>query len=171
MTYKFYKEKLSEREFFKKWDSENYDQITESLKKTIYDKYLMKCEVFQRDNFKCQNLNCSDGQSLTMHHIKWQKNGGKNLARNGITLCQTCHNGYHKAKIDLKFSTSLKLPSHFRGHTFKLIKPDVIDWKKVRSEMKIFRKTLKEHCNIKLSWEQIAILMRWLEVQYDEFNE
>jgi hypothetical protein len=172
MTYKFYKEKLSEREFFKKWDSENYKQLTESLKKAIYDKYLMKCEVFKRDNYKCQNLNClKTGTSLTLHHIKWKKNGGKNTSRNGVTLCKTCHDGYHKAKMTLQFPYSKNLPSHFRGNTFRLIKPDNVDWKKVKSEMKILRKRLKDKCGIVLTWEQISILMRWLEVQYDEFND
>lgn len=172
MTYIIYKKKLGKTEYFKNWSSENYTQLTESLKETIYTKYLMKCEVFQRDNFKCQNLNClKTGASLTLHHVKWKKNGGKHLARNGITLCKACHEGYHKAKMILIFPNSPSLPAHFRGHTFKLQKPDNVDWKKVRAEMKALRKNLKEYCNIKLTWEHIALLMRWLEVQYDKFDD
>ena len=35
-----------------------------------------------------------------------------------------------------------------------------INWKKVRSEMKDLRKNLKEHCGLKISWEEIYMLLK-----------
>ncbi|MDD6448337.1 MAG: RNA-guided endonuclease IscB [Lachnospiraceae bacterium] len=52
--------------------------------------------VLFRDGHKCQ---CCHGKSkdkiLTVHHIESRKTGG-NAPNNLITLCETCHTGYHK---------------------------------------------------------------------------
>ena len=173
MTYKIYKKKLSKKEYFKVWDSENYKKLTEEFEKQIYEKYLIKCEIFQRDNFTCQNENCKFcnnvkfHSSLTMHHIKWQKNKGMNKIRNGVTLCYTIHQGFHKGKHELKFSNIESLPSHIRGHTFKFSSKHKVDWKKVKREMKELRKNLKNVCGLKLSWEELHLLMAFLEVNFN----
>jgi hypothetical protein len=68
--------------------------------------------VFTRDKYVCQ---CCKGKSkdkiLNVHHIESRKVGG-DAPNNIITLCETCHKGYHKGTI--------KLPSRIkRGMSFK----------------------------------------------------
>lgn len=68
--------------------------------------------VMCRDNHECQ---CCHGKSkdkiLNVHHIESRKTGG-NAPNNLITLCETCHKGYHNGTI--------KLPkSIHRGMSFK----------------------------------------------------
>lgn len=68
--------------------------------------------VLFRDGHKCQ---CCKGKSkdkiLNVHHIESRKIGG-NAPNNLITLCETCHTGYHKGTI--------KLPKTIhRGMSFK----------------------------------------------------
>ena len=157
-----YRKVLKEHEYFTNWDCESLKTLTEEIKKQVYKKYLVKCEVFQRDNFKCQNLECKSPKSpLTFHHVKWQKNGGEDKVRNGVTLCNTCHKGYHRAKRKLIFANLSSLPSHFRGKTFKLNKPDTINWKVIKKEMKVLRKNLKSE-RIFLTFEQISMLIKFL---------
>lgn len=68
--------------------------------------------VLFRDNHTCQ---CCKGKSkdkvLNVHHIESRKIGG-NAPNNLITLCETCHKGYHNG--------SVKLPkSIHRGVSFR----------------------------------------------------
>ena len=68
--------------------------------------------VLFRDGHICQ---CCKGKSkdkiLNVHHIESRKTGG-NAPNNLITLCETCHTGYHKGTV--------KLPkSIHRGMSFK----------------------------------------------------
>ena len=68
--------------------------------------------VLFRDGHICQ---CCKGKlkdnHLNIHHIESRKTGG-NAPNNLITLCETCHKGYHKGTI--------KLPSNIkRGASFK----------------------------------------------------
>ena len=57
--------------------------------------------VLFRDNHTCQ---CCKGKSkdkiLNVHHIKSRKTGG-NAPNNLITLCETCHKGYHNGTVEL----------------------------------------------------------------------
>ena len=157
-------------EYYSKWDNENWKAFEKVLRDRIYNKYLVKCDVFQRDDFTCQNIEClKKDEGLTVHHIKWQKNGGEDKVRNCVTLCLTCHQGYHKAKKQITFSNDESLPSHIRGHSYTLKKPNQIDWKKVRQEMKLLRKNLKQDCGLRISWEQIAILLGFLELDYEDY--
>ena len=68
--------------------------------------------VLFRDGHKCQ---CCKGKSkdkiLNVHHIESRKTGG-NAPNNLITLCETCHTGYHKGIV--KLPKSIK-----RGMSFK----------------------------------------------------
>lgn len=177
--YQKYRRRLAKEAFFATWEAKNVNALSEEMKDYIYKKYLLKCEVFNRDNFQCQNVNCShQSKKLTLHHIKWRKNNGEDKARNGITLCRSCHNGYHKARIAITFANAGYLPAHIRGHTFKLTKPDKIDWKKIRSDMKKLRANIKFEIGdraagywFKMTWEQIAILMRWLYIPFEEDDD
>lgn len=68
--------------------------------------------VLFRDNHTCQ---CCKGKSkdkiLNIHHIESRKIGG-NAPNNLITLCETCHKGYHNGTV--------KLPKTIkRGVSFK----------------------------------------------------
>ena len=57
--------------------------------------------VLFRDGHTCQ---CCKGESkdkiLNIHHIESRKTGG-NAPNNLITLCETCHTGYHKGTVQL----------------------------------------------------------------------
>lgn len=57
--------------------------------------------VLFRDGHQCQ---CCKGKSgdtiLNVHHIESQMTGG-NTPNNLVTLCKTCHEGYHQGKIAL----------------------------------------------------------------------
>ena len=54
-----------------------------------------------RDGHKCQ---CCKGKTkdkiLNVHHIESRQTGG-NAPNNLITLCETCHTGYHKGTVKL----------------------------------------------------------------------
>ena len=174
MAYEAFKKKLNKEDFFKTWDSEHLNRLTRVLKERIYEKYILKFEVFNRDSFTCQNENCKRCNNekhhpkLTLHHIKWQKNGGENKERNGVTLCRAIHSAYHKAKAELVFGDIKNLPPHIRGHKFKLEKPDRIDWKGIKKDMKILRKRFKSDYGLRISYEQLCLLMKFLEVEFYE---
>lgn len=57
--------------------------------------------VLFRDGHKCQ---CCKGRSkdpvLNVHHMESRKTGG-DAPNNLITLCETCHKGYHKGTVQL----------------------------------------------------------------------
>ena len=72
--------------------------------------------VLFRDNHTCQ---CCKGKSkdkrLNVHHIESRKTGG-NAPNNLITLCKTCHDGYHKGTV--KLPKTIKRGMSFRDATF-----------------------------------------------------
>lgn len=72
--------------------------------------------VLWRDNHVCQ---CCKGKSgdkvLNVHHIESRKTGG-NAPNNLITLCETCHKGYHKGTITLP--KSIKRGASYKDATF-----------------------------------------------------
>ena len=76
------------------------------------DSWNVREYVLSRDNHTCQ---CCKGKSkdsvLQVHHIESRKTGG-DAPNNLITLCKTCHENYHKGKIDLQKSIH-------RGKSFK----------------------------------------------------
>lgn len=63
--------------------------------------YNVREYVLGRDNHICQ---CCKGKSkdkiLNVHHIESRKTGG-NSPDNLITLCKTCHTGYHRGTVKL----------------------------------------------------------------------
>ena len=72
--------------------------------------------VLFRDGHQCQ---CCKGKSkdkiLNVHHIESRKTGG-NAPNNLITLCETCHDGFHKGTI--KLPKTIKRGMSFRDATF-----------------------------------------------------
>lgn len=72
--------------------------------------------VLFRDGHQCQ---CCKGKSkdkiLNVHHIESRKTGG-NAPNNLITLCKTCHNGYHKGTV--KLPKAIKRGMSFKDATF-----------------------------------------------------
>lgn len=72
--------------------------------------------VLWRDDHKCQ---CCKGKSkdkiLNVHHIESRKTGG-DAPNNLITLCETCHKGYHAGTV--KLPKNIKRGMNFRDATF-----------------------------------------------------
>lgn len=72
--------------------------------------------VLFRDNHTCQ---CCKGKSkdkiLNVHHIESRKTGGDS-PNNLITLCETCHKGYHQGTV--KLPKTIHRGMCFRGATF-----------------------------------------------------
>lgn len=141
--YSLFKARHDKDTYFDNWEQDKLLGLTEDLKERIYKRYLVKCEVFKRDSFKCQNLNCTTPSSdITLHHIKWQKNGGEDSSDNCVTLCDECHRGYHAAVTELKFAKSKSLPKKIRGLSFILSKSDEIDWKQLKKKLRKFRRSV-----------------------------
>lgn len=65
--------------------------------------------VLFRDKYKCQGKKGCKGKILNVHHIESRKIGG-DAPNNLITLCESCHNDYHKGKLKKDFK---------RGKSFK----------------------------------------------------
>lgn len=62
--------------------------------------------VLFRDNHTCQLCKGkSKDKILNVHHIESRKTGGDS-PNNLVTLCETCHNKYHKGEIELKIKRS-----------------------------------------------------------------
>ncbi|SCW57142.1 HNH endonuclease [Eubacterium ruminantium] len=72
--------------------------------------------VLYRDNHTCQ---CCKGKSndkvLNVHHIESRKTGG-DAPNNLVTLCETCHKGYHNGTV--KLPKTIKRGMSFRDATF-----------------------------------------------------
>ena len=72
--------------------------------------------VLFRDGHQCQ---CCKGKSkdkiLNVHHIESRKTGG-DAPNNLITLCETCHTGYHKGTV--KLPANIKRGMRFKDATF-----------------------------------------------------
>lgn len=68
-------------------------------KRNSYEYKQWRDAVYERDNYACQQ--CGNTGAIQAHHIKpW--NDHKELrydVANGVTLCQTCHENIHGAKL------------------------------------------------------------------------
>jgi hypothetical protein len=70
--------------------------------------------VLFRDDHKCQHCKGkSRDKILNVHHLESRKTGG-NAPNNLVTLCETCHNEYHKGRIEL----TIKRGKVFKDATF-----------------------------------------------------
>lgn len=97
--------------------------------------------VLFRDGHKCQHCKGkSKDNILNVHHIESRKIGGDS-PNNLITLCETCHNKYHKGEIKLKIKRGQK----FKDATFM----GVMRW--------TFYNRLKElYFNVKMTYGYIT---------------
>lgn len=81
-----------------------------------FDFWNVREYVLFRDGHMCQ---CCKGKSkdkiLNVHHIESRKTGG-NSPNNLITLCKTCHTGYHNGTV--KLPKSIKRGMSFRDAAF-----------------------------------------------------
>jgi hypothetical protein len=77
--------------------------------------------VLHRDNHECQHCHGRD-LILNVHHIETRKTGG-NRPDNLITLCEDCHDKFHKGKINL----DVKELNGFKAETFM----STVKWKLV----------------------------------------
>ena len=98
--------------------------------------------VLFRDDHKCQHCKGkSKDPILNVHHIESRKTGG-NAPNNLITLCETCHNDYHKGKIkDLK----IKRGQVYKDATFM----GVMRWN-------LYERLKKKYDNIELTYGYIT---------------
>ena len=65
--------------------------------------------VLARDGHKCIHCNGkSKDPILNVHHLESRKTGG-NSPSNLVTLCETCHNAYHRGEFDLKIKRGSSL--------------------------------------------------------------
>ena len=72
--------------------------------------------VLFRDGHQCQCCKCKSGDTiLNVHHIESRMTGG-NAPNNLITLCRTCHQGFHKGTV--KLPKSIHRGMSFRDATF-----------------------------------------------------
>ena len=65
--------------------------------------------VLARDGHKC--VHCkgkSKDPILNVHHLESRKTGG-NSPSNLVTLCETCHNAYHRGEFELKIKRGSSL--------------------------------------------------------------
>lgn len=69
--------------------------------------------VLFRDGHQCHGKKGCKNKILNVHHIESRKVGGDSPS-NLITLCEECHNNYHKGKLEL----NLKRGQGFKDATF-----------------------------------------------------
>ena len=70
-----------------------------------------RAKVLWRDNYTCQR--CGRKKVLNAQHILPQIDGGTNTPKNGITLCQKCHDKFHAGEWELdKIPATFKYPMH-----------------------------------------------------------
>lgn len=160
--YDKFKVLLSQEQYFKEWAPENVLSISEEKKLDIYRSYVTKAIVLQRDNFKCINADCDSPESkLTIHHIKFRKNKGKDTPKNCVTLCRSCHSGFHKGKEPLKFW----------GHTWRIHKDEKLSPKQLKFIGARIRKENKHLIrSYKVSWEMLAMIMKYLFEDMKDFT-
>ena len=97
--------------------------------------------ILARDDHQCQHCKGkSKDKILTVHHIESRKTGG-DAPNNLITLCKTCHDAYHKGKIELNIQ---------RGKSLKdATIMGIMKWK-------LYNRLLLIHPNVKISFGYIT---------------
>lgn len=69
--------------------------------------------VLFRDNHQCHGKKGCKNKILNVHHVESRKTGGSSPS-NLITLCEECHDDYHKGKLEL----NLRRGKKFKDATF-----------------------------------------------------
>ena len=76
-----------------------------------YEGQNFRAKVLWRDRYTCQK--CSTQEKLNAHHILPKIRGGTDTPKNGMTLCEKCHNSLHKGRWVLeKKPADFKYPMH-----------------------------------------------------------
>jgi len=87
--------------------------VSTEFQQSEYEGRNFRAKVLWRDNYTCQH--CGTKEELNAHHIVQKIDGGTNTPKNGITLCQKCHDELHSGKWELKFSpANFKYPMHLQ---------------------------------------------------------
>lgn len=161
MSYEIYKKVHSEDEYFAKWDEDRLAELDDSLREQIYKRYLIKCQVFQRDNFRCVNEQCThEIKELEMHHILFQCDGGQDSVDNCVTLCNDCHKIYHSGKGII----------YIKGEEYKASNFEQMLQRQNKLKMRQFRKELKylrpDYFGQEIPWTVLMLLLEFLEKDY-----
>mgnify|MGYP001574773953 CR=1 FL=1 len=182
---------INQEEFYKNWKPEELSRLTDEEKQGIIKWFLNRQLALKRDNFKCQNTLCNHNinsipfqkrrELVTIHHIIPRKDFKENpqslIKRLGYecddlqnlsTLCKFCHVDYENARIEIIID----------GISYKLERPSNIDYKKLITDGKQLRRSLKKIG--KVGWHGISeeermhviyLLMRWLNEGWAEITE
>ena len=79
-----------------------------------HDYYNVRQYVLHRDSYKCRYCGAYKNVKFHVHHLESRQTGG-NRPANLITLCEACHKGVHKGKIDV---SKLKKGRNYRDAAF-----------------------------------------------------
>ena len=60
---------------------------------------VIRQEVLDRDNWRCQNPECGKAGQMEVHHLRAVKDGGSDAQTNLITYCRDCHIALHRKPI------------------------------------------------------------------------
>jgi len=109
--------------------------------------------VLFRDGHQCHGKKSCKNKILNVHHIESRKTGGNNPS-NLITLCEECHDDYHKGKLKLNIKRGQKFnDATFMGimrwsfyNKLKDIYPDVsLTYGYITKNTRIHNNLPKEH--------------------------
>jgi len=80
-----------------KWNKDISDN-ERILNRDYYAIVKWRIDVYERDNYTCQICGDNKGGNLNSHHLNGYDKfiEERLLIENGITLCEKCHNGFHK---------------------------------------------------------------------------
>jgi len=91
-----------------------------------YEGRNFRAKVLFRDDYTCQH--CESKEKLQAHHIKGRMKGGTNTPKNGITLCEICHDSLHAGEWKLnKQPADFKYPMRFmqgKRYIYKLLEEE-----------------------------------------------
>lgn len=174
-TYQIFRQVISKDEFFNRPELLEAEARTDDIKNLLYKHYILKCKLFNRDSFMCQNKDCkSPNNKLTQHHITARKEGGADTLDNSLTLCLTCHNQLNKGK-SITIYDNKTLPLTVRGKTLQLSVSQRSNIRAERKKRKETRKRLKGMLDENqlrvygriLSYKEIILLLKFLEKVFD----
>ncbi len=174
MAYEKYKELRSKDEFFAEWTAEGIESTNEATKNKAYNDYFVRVLMFQRDNFTCQNKDCTychnvpEYEKLEMHHYRARRNKGKTSLRNCVTVCSGSHNAHNRGKKAFVFDKEANLPTHIRGNIQQLDITKKVNWKAKKQEGQVIRKNNKEFHGLTISWELMRLLIKFLELEIED---
>lgn len=165
MVYEKFKTIVSYEEYFSKWTAKSLEEIDEPMQEYIYNKYVVKCIVFQDAGFKCENKKCTTPYSkLTYHHIKHKRNGGKITKENGAAICNCCHGRFNSCEDDLDKDGNIVATAELviGKITYRLDKPIKEYMKERVMQGRVIRKQAKADHGYVVSYELLLILLDWL---------